>query len=154
MRELFARDVAGDPEADIEGAQRLGYVFQTTEGPDVECVAVEQRHFVSSIPTGILTHDQELALVRTHWAIENGCHWTMDVMLGEDDAQPCQASRESIETVSWLRIIGFNAVSAWRQQSPRRDRKPIAWKRAMETLRDALLLAQVADHRQAVQGIT
>jgi hypothetical protein len=60
-------------------------------------------------------------------------------MLGEDDAQPCQASRASIETVSWLRIIGYNAVSAWRQQSPRKDHKPIASARAMETLRDALV---------------
>jgi hypothetical protein len=81
-------------------------------------------------------------------------HTTMDVMLREDDAQPCQASRASIETVSWLRIIGYNAVSAWRQLSPRRDRKPIAWTRAMETLRDALRLAQVVDHREAAQGIT
>ncbi len=50
--------------------------------------------------------------MRMHWGIENGCHWTMDVVLGEDDSQPCQASRASIETVSWLRIIGYNAVSA------------------------------------------
>ena len=79
----------------------------------------------------------------------------MDVMIGEDDAQPCQASRESIETVSWLRIIGYNAVSAWRQQSPRRDGKPVAWARAMETLRDALLVAQVEHHRhEAMPGIT
>ncbi len=154
VRELFARDVAGDPEADIEDAQQLWYVCQTTQGPDGECVAVEQRHFVASIPTGILTRDQELALVRMHWAIENGCHWTMDVMLGEDEGQPCQASKESIETVSWLRIIGYNAVSAWRQLAPRKDKKPIAWERAMETLRDALLLAQVVDHREAVQGVT
>jgi hypothetical protein len=78
----------------------------------------------------------------------------MDVKLGEDDSQPCQASKASIETVSWLRIIGYNAVSAWRQQAPRKDRKPIAWERAMETLRDALLLAQVVDHSEAVPGIT
>jgi len=68
------------------------------------------------------------------------------MMLREDDAQPCQASRASIETVSWLRIIGYNAVSAWRQQAPCKDSKPIAWQRAMETLRDAILLAQVVDH--------
>ena len=154
VRELFARTVAGDPEADIEDAQQLWYVCQATYSPNGECTAVEQRYFVTSIPAEALTRDQELALVRMHWAIENSCHWTMDVMLGEDDAQPCQASKASIEAVSWLRIIGYNAVSAWRQQSPLRDRKPIAWKRAMETLRDALLLAQVVDHREAVQGIT
>jgi hypothetical protein len=154
VRELFARTVTGDPEADIKDAQQLWYVCQATYSATGACTAVEQRYFVTSIPEETLTRDQELALVRMHWAIENCCHWTMDVKLGEDDSQPCQASKASIETVSWLRIIGYNAVSAWRQQAPRKDRKPIAWKRAMETLRDALLLAQVVDHSEAVPGIT
>jgi hypothetical protein len=153
VRELFARTVAGDPEADIDDAQQLWYVCQATYSAEGECTAVEQRHFVTSIPEGTLARDQELALVRMHWSIENGCHWTMDVVLGEDDAQPCQASKGSIETVSWLRIIGYNAVSAWRQQAPRKDGKPIAWARAQETLRDALLLAQV-EHHEAIQGTT
>ncbi len=152
-RELYARDVAGDPQADIEDARQLWYVCQATYDRRGQCVAAEQRYFVTSIPTGTLTRDEELALVRMHWGIENGCHWTMDVVLGEDDSQPCQASRDSIETVSWLRIIGYNAVSAWRQQSPPKDRKPIAWARAIETLRDALLLADV-EHLRAIQGIT
>jgi hypothetical protein len=77
----------------------------------------------------------------------------MDVVLEEDEVQPCQANKASIETVSWLRIIGYNALSAWRQQSPRKDRKPVAWARAMETLRDALLLADVEHHR-AIPGVT
>lgn len=153
VRELFARDVNGDDAVDIEGAQQFWYVNQTTYAPDGTCVATEQRWFVTSIPTGALTRAEELALVRMHWSIENGCHWTMDVMLGEDDNQPCQASRASIETVSWLRIIGYNAVSAWRQQSPRKDKKPISWARAMETLRDALLLASIENH-QAIHVVT
>jgi hypothetical protein len=45
-------------------------------------------------------------------------------------------------------------VSARRQQAPRKDRQPITWERAMETLRDALLLAQLVDHREAVPGST
>jgi hypothetical protein len=153
-RELHVRDVAGDPAADIEAAQQLWYVLQTTTDHHGEIVAVEQRYFVTSIPAGALTRDQELALVRMHWAIENGCHWTLDVMLGEDDGHPCQATRASIETVSWLRLIGYNAVSAWRLLAPRKDRKPIAWARAMETLRDALLAAQVNDHPEFAQAVT
>ncbi len=152
-RELYARDVASDPATDIEDARQLWYICQATYDRGGECISAEQRYFVTSIPTGTVTRDDELALVRMHWGIENGCHWTLDVVLGEDDSQPCQASRASIETVSWLRIIGYNAVSAWRQQSPPRDRKPIAWARATETLRDALLFAQV-EHHEAVQDIT
>lgn len=154
VREMYARDVAGDPAVDIEAAEQFWYVLQTTSDHRGDVVAVEQRHFVTSIPAGSLTRDQELSLVRMHWAIENGCHWTLDVMLGEDENHPCQASRASIETVSWLRIIGYNAVSAWRHLAPRKDRRPMAWARAMETLRDALLAAQVADHREVVLAIT
>ncbi|ABS24819.1 ISAs1-like element ISAnsp13 family transposase [Anaeromyxobacter sp. Fw109-5] len=154
VRELYARDVAGNPAAAIEAAQQLWYVCQTTTDRRGEIVAVEQRYFVTSIPTGTLTRDQELALVRMHWAIENGCHWTMDVMLGEDEGHPCQASRASIETVSWLRLIGYNAVSAWRTLAPRKDGRPVAWARAMETLRDALLAAEVTDHRELASAVT
>ena len=153
-RELYARDIGGDPEADIEDVRQLWYVCQATYDKGGVCIAADQRYFVSSIPVGTLTRDEELALVRMHWSIENGCNWTLDVMLGEDDAQPCQASRSSIETVSWLRIIGYNAVSAWRQLAPPKDRKPMAWARAMETLRDALLAAQVTDYRDLVQAVT
>src|SRR6266545_4395978 len=73
VRELYARDVAGDPAADIEAAQQLWYVCQTTFRPNGECALVEQRYFVTSIPAAVLSRDEELALVRMHWAIENGC---------------------------------------------------------------------------------
>jgi hypothetical protein len=154
VRELYARDVVDDPAVFIEAAQQLWYVCQTTTDRHGGIVAVEQRYFVTSLPTGTLTRNEELALVRMHWAIENGCHWTMDVMLGEDEGHPCQASRASIETVSWLRLIGYNAVSAWRRLAPTKDRKPMAWARAMETLRDALIAAQVTDHREFAQAVT
>jgi hypothetical protein len=145
VRELHARDVVSEPAAAIEAAQQMWYVCQTTTDARGRIVAVEQRFFVTSIPTGTLTRAEELALVRLHWGIENGCHWTLDVVLGEDEGHPCQASRASIETVSWLRLIGYNALSAWRQLAPPKDKKPITWDRAAETLRDALLAAQVVD---------
>lgn len=154
VRELYARDVADDPAVFIEAAQQLWYVCQTTTDHRGEIVAVEQRYFVTSIPTGTLNRDEELALVRMHRAIKNGCRWTMDVMLGEDEGHPCQASRASIETVSWLRLIGYNAVSAWRTLAPRKDGKPVAWARAMETLRDALLAVQGTDHRDVLPADT
>lgn len=154
VRELYALEVAGSRMVDIADAQQLWYVCQTTYAHNGECVAVEQRYFVTSIPARTFSRGEELALVRLHWGIENGCHWTMDMMLGEDEGHPCQASRTSIETVSWLRLIGYNAVSAWRSLAPRKDGKPVAWARAMETLRDALLVAQATDHRQLASVVT
>jgi len=154
VRELYAHDVAGSRMVDIADAQQLWYVCQATYAHNGECVAVEQRYFVTSIPARTFSRGEELALVRLHWGIENGCHWTMDVMLGEDEGHPCQASRTSIETVTWLRLIGYNAISAWRSLAPRKDGKPVAWARAMETLRDTLLAAQVADHRELASVVT
>jgi hypothetical protein len=153
VRELYAHDVAESRTVDIAEVQQLWYVCQTTYARNGECLAVEQRYFVTSLPSRTFTRGEELALVRLHWGIENGCHWAMDVALDEDDGQPCQASRGAIEAVSWLRIIGYNAVSAWRQQAPRRDRKPISWERAKETLRDALLLARL-DHYEPAPAET
>jgi len=154
VRELYACSVAGDPQVDFKDAQQFFYVNQTTYGPDGEPCAVELRYFIASIPEGTLTRAEELALVRLCWSIENDCNWVLDMVLGEDDHQPCQASRTSIETVSWLRIIGYNALSAWRQLLPRKDRKPAAWKRATETLRDALLVAEVDAAPPLREGVT
>lgn len=55
MRELYARDVSGEPAADIEGAQQLWYVCQTTTDDQGNVVAVERRYFVTSIPAAALT---------------------------------------------------------------------------------------------------
>jgi hypothetical protein len=153
VRELYAHDVAGSRMVDIADAQQLWHVCQATYAPNGDCVAVEQRYFVTSVPARTFSRGEELALVRLHWGIENGCHWAMDVALGEDHGQPCQVSREAIEAVSWLRIIGYNAVSAWRQLAPRKDRKPISWERAKETLRDALVLARL-EHHDLLSAVT
>lgn len=69
-----------------------------------------------------------------------GHNWTMDVALSEDDIQPCRKSRAALEVVAWLRVIGYNLLSAWRSGSAKKDRQPLPWARAMEQLRDALLL--------------
>lgn len=76
-----------------------------------------------------------------HRGIENAHNWTMDLVLIEDYAQPCQASRESLESleVAWLRIIGYNIASAFRAHEPRQDRRALTWDRALEKLRDALV---------------
>ena len=43
-----------------------------------ECVAAEQRFLVTSIPTGTVTRDEELALVRMHWGSRTAAtgRWT------------------------------------------------------------------------------
>lgn len=82
---------------------------------------------------------QLLRLVRLHWAVENRHNWTLDVVLKEDDRQPCLASRSALEVVAWLRVLAYNVLSSWRARLPLEDRLPVAWERACELLRDALV---------------
>lgn len=49
-----------------------------------EKTSVEVRYYLSSLPVGAarLAH-----AVRTHWGIENRCHWVLDVVFREDDSR-------------------------------------------------------------------
>ncbi len=64
----------------------------------------------------------------------------MDVALEEDDRQPCQLTRDAIEVVGWLRIIGYNILSAWRAALRLKDgAKRQSWSRCIELLRDCFI---------------
>ncbi len=138
VRELFTWSVVGHSQNDMPGLVELWYVAQTTRN-DQGAFALEQRYFVSAIPAGEISDDEKLSLVRLHWGIENGAHWTMDMVLGEDDSQPCQTSREAMEVVAWLRVLGYNIVSLYRAKGPQQDGRPLPWERVTEKLRDVLL---------------
>ena len=46
-----------------------------------EKTTVKSRYYISSLPADA---DQLLAAIRTHWSIENSCHWVLDVAFDED----------------------------------------------------------------------
>ena len=140
IRELHTLTVNDVAEVDMAGVQQMWRVRQQTFTGG-KLVAEELRYFVSSIPPTLLSPSQQLALVRLHWGIENNHNWTMDVALSEDDVQPCQQSRNAIEVVAWLRVLGYNLLAAWRAQADKKDRNPMPWARCMEQLRDAFLFA-------------
>jgi len=141
LRELRTVTVSDVQELDFPGLTQLWALRrQVTLNGATASISDEVRYFLSSIPPTLLSPTQQLELVRLHWGIENGHNWTMDVALTEDDAQPCQLTRDAIEVVGWLRILGYNLLSAWRAQAPAKDRKPPSWSRCMELLRDAFML--------------
>ena len=144
-RELYSLTVNEAFGMDFPGAQQLWCVRQVVSTKKGKVISVDVRYFLSSVPPKLLTPHEQLALVRLHWGIENGHNWTMDVMLQEDDRQPCQSSRDAIDVVCWLRIIGYNLLAAWRSRAPIKDRLPQPWRRAMELLRDALVGAFVPE---------
>ena len=91
-----------------ESARQVWRVKQTTEHRD-GTREVENRYFVTSLPWDRLTGSQILALVRLHLGVENGCHWTMDVVLRED-ARPWCTQGKALRMLSWLRLLAYNAL--------------------------------------------
>jgi predicted transposase YbfD/YdcC len=143
-RKLYTVPVGDPGELRMPGIQQIWKLEQTVRrGKRV--VSRKVRYFVSSIPGGLLKPTEKLGLVRLHWGIENAHNWTMDVALQEDESQPCQLTRGAIELVGWLRIIGYNILSAWRRGLPAKDgaRRP-SWARCIELLRDVLLFNREA----------
>jgi predicted transposase YbfD/YdcC len=44
----------------------------------------ETRYFTSSLPVGVRRFARA---VRSHWSIENGCHWSLDLTFREDESR-------------------------------------------------------------------
>lgn len=62
--------------------------------------------YISSVPN--LTAARALELVRAHWQVENGLHWTLDVAFREDHSRI--HSENGARNFALLRRVGFNAL--------------------------------------------
>ena len=136
-RELWLHPVA-QGDTDFPEARLIILVRQRHFRAD-ELTKEEYRYFVTSVNTTFLDAQGLLLLVRTHWAIENRHNWSLDVVLREDDTQPCKPTRQALEVVAWLRAIALNILSSWRILRSSRPRRLITWDRACEIFRDALV---------------
>jgi predicted transposase YbfD/YdcC len=65
----------------------------------------ETRYFIGSRRAGAAFYLEGL---RNHWGIENGLHWRMDVIFGEDDSRIRQ--RTAAENFATLRRIALNVL--------------------------------------------
>ena len=89
----------------------------------------EIRYYISSLRLGVL---QFARAVRSHWGIENACHWVLDVTYREDDSRiRQQAIRENF---AWLNRFTLSLL----KQHPSRD--SIAMKRRCCGWSDTFLL--------------
>jgi hypothetical protein len=136
-REIVAVAVNEHSATEFVGSKQFWRVIQRLVVGG-KLMTEEIRYFVVTLDMSVIGPEKALALVRIHWAIENSHNWTMDMKLMEDDVQPCQHTKESLSVVCWLRMMGYNMVSAFRASAPKKDRKPQSWKRTMDKLRDAL----------------
>jgi predicted transposase YbfD/YdcC len=89
-----------------------------------ETVETETRYVISSLPAEA---SRILHAVRTHWGIENGLHWCLDVTFGEDASTV--RLRNAAHNFSFLRRLALNLFRAdtSRNISLPRKRKTAAW---------------------------
>jgi predicted transposase YbfD/YdcC len=94
---------------------------------------IEVRYYISSLPRNV----RRLArAVRSHWGIENGCHWVLDVTYREDESRIRQEALR--ENFAWLNRF---TLSLLKQHS---DRTSLAMKRRSCGWDDNYLLQVVA----------
>jgi len=58
---------------------------------------LERRYYLSSLPVGVKRFAHA---VRSHWGIENGCHWCLDMTFREDESR--LRDRNMRENFAWL----------------------------------------------------
>ena len=66
--------------------------------------SIESRYFLSSLTN----HDRFQNSVRTHWQIENSCHWILDIAFREDDSRI--RNGYATENFSTMRKIALNLL--------------------------------------------
>jgi predicted transposase YbfD/YdcC len=79
---------------------------------------VETRYFISSLDVSV---KQFAHAVRSHWGIENGCHWSLDMIYREDESRI--RDRHMRENFAWLRRLTLSLL----KQHP--GRESVAMKR-------------------------
>jgi predicted transposase YbfD/YdcC len=94
---------------------------------------IEVRYYISSLPRNV----RRLArAVRSHWGIENGCHWVLDVTYREDESRIRQEALR--ENFAWLNRF---TLSLLKQHA---DRTSLAMKRRSCGWDDNYLLQVIA----------
>jgi predicted transposase YbfD/YdcC len=73
---------------------------------------VETRYYISSLPVGVKCFARA---VRSHWGIENGCHWSLDLTFREDESRIRDTTMR--ENFAWLNRFGLSPL----KQHPGRD---------------------------------
>jgi predicted transposase YbfD/YdcC len=89
----------------------------------------ETRYFISSLPVKV---KQFAHAVRSHWGIENSCHWCLDVTYREDDLRMRDVCLR--ENFAWLNRLTLSLL----KQHPSKD--SIAMKRRVCGWNDAFML--------------
>jgi predicted transposase YbfD/YdcC len=81
------------------------------------------RYFISSLKMGV---KQFAHAVRSHWSIENSCHWTLDITYREDESRVRE--RHLRENIAWLNRFTLSLLKQHRgKDSVAMKRRSCGW---------------------------
>jgi predicted transposase YbfD/YdcC len=93
-----------------KGLRSIGVVVSVCVRDGKE--TVETRYYISSLPVGVKRFAHA---VRSHWGIENSCHWSLDVTYREDESRIRE--KHLRENFAWLNRFTLSLL----KQHPSRD---------------------------------
>ena len=139
MQRKLWRTFALDGWNDWKNLRQVVVVEQTLRRKDMPDV-VELRYFATNLPKNVMTPGQLLRLVRRHWAIENDCNWTFDMVMAEDDGAWCTQGK-SVLALGVIRMVAYNLMQALRKchmrvQHQRVPDTPMPWRALQELVHD------------------
>jgi predicted transposase YbfD/YdcC len=117
-----------------EGLKSIGTVVRCYKKDGKELADI--RYYISSLKVGVKLFARA---VRGHWAIENGCHWTLDMTFREDESRI--RGKQIRENFAWLNRLALSLL----KQHPSKD--SIAMKRRICGWDDAFLLEVLTGSR-------
>jgi predicted transposase YbfD/YdcC len=100
------------------GLKSFGVIVRETSSADKH--TVERSFYISSLPIGIAQFSKS---IRSHWGIENTCHWSLDVTWREDALRTME--RRMAENLAWIRRFSLSLL----KQIP--DKHSVAMRRRM-----------------------
>lgn len=74
-------------------------------------ISTERRFFISSLPSNA---ERIASAIRSHWLIENGLHWTLDVVFNEDKSRVRKDNAG--ENMALVRHITINMLNSAKKQ--------------------------------------
>jgi predicted transposase YbfD/YdcC len=112
-RRIYIQMPVPDTLADLElwkGLKSIGMVVSVCQRNGKE--TVEKRYYISSLAVSV---KQFARAVRSHWAIENTCHWSLDFIFREDESRI--RDKHLRENFAWLNRLILSLL----KQHPARD---------------------------------
>jgi predicted transposase YbfD/YdcC len=112
-RRIYIQMPVPDTLADLElwkGLKSIGLVVSVCKRDGKE--TVEKRYYISSLAVGV---KQFAHAVRSHWGIENTCHWSLDITFREDESRI--RDKHMRENFAWLNRFTLSLL----KQHPGRD---------------------------------